>query len=177
MLNGQRPELNQVSKMSLSCTKLSASAPHSLHPDGPSASALTVMWPSAQYHAGIRCPHQSWRLTFQSRISVSQCSHVFSKCAGTMRVFPERVAASAFSASGLVRMNHCVRRRGSRMSLLRWQRAGFAVCGFTETRRPSASSAATIALRAANRSIPANGFGASATMCAASSKIVGAGRL
>ena len=55
---------------------------------GPAGSAVTVIWPSGQYQAGIRWPHHSWRLTFQSRISVSQCSQTASKRSGTIRVWP-----------------------------------------------------------------------------------------
>ena len=80
---------------------------------GRPSSAETVTWPSGQYQAGIRWPHHSWRETFQSRMFVSQCSQVFSKCSGTIRVRPARVAASAFAASGSVRMNHWVLSRGS----------------------------------------------------------------
>ena len=72
---------------------------------GPAGSSETVTCPAGQYHAGIRWPHQSWRLTFQSRISVSQCSQTFSKRSGRMTVSPFRVAARAASASGFVRTN------------------------------------------------------------------------
>ena len=93
------------------------------------ASADTVTWPSGQYQAGIRWPHHSWRETFQSRMLVSQCSQVFSNRSGRIRVRPDRVASSARSASGPVRMNHWVLSRGSMMSLLRWQRPMTISCG------------------------------------------------
>ena len=59
--NGQRPELNQVSKMSGSCCSSAAGRPHTSQALGPAASAETVTWPSGQYQAGIRWPHHSWR--------------------------------------------------------------------------------------------------------------------
>ena len=46
------------------------------------------MWPSGQYQTGIRWPHQSWRLTFQSRMPVSQCSQIFSNRSGRNRHGP-----------------------------------------------------------------------------------------
>ncbi len=61
----------------------------------------------------MRWPHQSWRLTFQSRMFSSQWKKTFSKRAGRMRTRPSRTEAIAFAAIGLVRMNHCVLRRGS----------------------------------------------------------------
>ena len=67
--------------------------------------------------------------TFQSRMSVSQCSQVFSNRSGRMRVRPLRVDSSARCARGFVRMNHCVLSRGSMTSLLRWQRPSTSSCG------------------------------------------------
>src|SRR4051794_41848553 len=89
-----------------------AGRPHASHAVGPSISAETVTWPSGQYHAGIRWPHHSWRETFQSRIVVSQCSHVFSKTGGTILVRPPLVASRAAAAGGAGRMNHRVFRGG-----------------------------------------------------------------
>ena len=94
--NGQRPLLNHVSKMSLSRVRSAAGRAQTSQASGPSISADTVACPSGQYQAGIRCPHHSWRLTFQSRISVSQCSQTFSNRSGMIRVRPLLVAASAF---------------------------------------------------------------------------------
>ena len=37
----------------------------------------------------MRWPHHSWRLTFQSRMFVSQCSQVFSNRSGRIRVRPD----------------------------------------------------------------------------------------
>ena len=120
--NGHSPELNQVSKMSGSWVSSAAGRPQASQAPGPAVAGLTVTWPSGQYQAGIRWPHQSWRLTFQSRISVSQCSQTLSKRSGRMSVRFERVAARAASARGAVRTNHCVLRRGSTTSSVRWQR-------------------------------------------------------
>ena len=150
-----------MSKMSGSCWSSLAGRPHPSHACGPSGSDDTVTCPSGQYQAGIRCPHQSCRDTFQSRMLVIQCSHVFSKRAGRIRVLPSRVAASAFAASGSVRMNHCVFRRGSITSLLRWQRPMTISWGFSPSRSPEARSCSTIRSRAAYRSRPVKGAPAS----------------
>ena len=117
--NGHRPELNHVSKMSGSWVSSAAGRPHVSQADGPVSAAVSVTWPSGQYQAGIRWPYHSWRLTFQSRMFVSQFSQTFSKRSGRIPVRPERVASRAASARGVVRMNHCVLRRGSMMSSLR----------------------------------------------------------
>src|SRR3970040_2881295 len=101
--NGQRPELNQVSKRSGSWISSATGLPHSAQAVGPPSTSETVTWLSGQYQAGIRWPHQSWRLTFQSWIEVIQCSQTFSNLGGTIRVRPARVAASAAAASGAVR--------------------------------------------------------------------------
>jgi len=84
--------------------------------------AVTVVCPSGQYQAGIRWPHHSWRLTFQSRISVIQCSQTLTKRSGRIWVLPDLVASRAAAARGATRMNHCVLRRGSTTSSERWQR-------------------------------------------------------
>ena len=102
--------------MSGSCVSSAAGRPQTSQASGPASSAETVTCPSGQYQAGMRWPHHSWRLTFQSRIVVSQCSQVFSNRAGRIRVRPDRVASRARAASGPVRMNHWVLRRGSTMS-------------------------------------------------------------
>ncbi len=140
--------------MSGSWTSSAAGLPHVPQAVGPSGSADTVTWPSGQYQAGIRWPHHSWRDTFQSRMLVIQCSHVFSSRSGRIVVAPDRVASSAFAASGPVRTNHCVLSRGSTMSLLRWQRPMTISWGRSPARSPRAARSATIAARAANRSSP-----------------------
>ena len=60
---------------------------------------------------------------------VSQCSQTFTNRSGRIRVRPLRVASSARSASGAVRMNHWVLSRGSMTSLERWQRPMTISCG------------------------------------------------
>ena len=142
---------------------------------GPSGADVTVTWPSGQYQAGIRCPHHSWRETFQSRMLVIQCSHVFSNRGGRIAVSPERVASRAVSASGFVRMNHWVLSRGSTTSSLRWQRPMTISWACWPARSPLASSAATIPARASYRSRPSNSVPVPATR-ASSSRIVGAAR-
>ncbi len=161
--------------MSGSWVSWAAGRPQTSQASGPASRDDTVTCPSGQYHAGIRWPHHSWRLTFQSRIVVSQCSQVFSKRAGRMRVRPDRVASSARAASGAVRMNHWVLRRGSTMSVLRWQRPTTISCGALPTRSPRASRSSTIRRRASKRSRPSYGVPVPAIV-ASSARIVIAGR-
>ena len=146
--HGHSPELNHVSKMSGSWTSSEAGRPQVPQAAGPPASSLTVTWPSGQYQAGIRWPHHSWRLTFQSWIEVIQCSQTFSNRGGTISVRPERVASRAIAASGPVRTNHWVLRRGSMTSSERWQRPMSIGCGFVVSRSPRASRSPTMASRA-----------------------------
>ena len=61
VLNGHRPLLNQVSKMSVSWVSSAAGRPQVAQASGPASASVTVMWPSGQYQAGIRWPHHSWR--------------------------------------------------------------------------------------------------------------------
>ena len=61
---GQSCDENHVSRTSGSCS--SSADPHVAHGVGILAGA-TVTWPSGQYHAGMRWPHQSCREMFQSR--------------------------------------------------------------------------------------------------------------
>ena len=82
----------------------------------------TVTCPSGQYHAGISCPHQSWRETHQSRMFFIHSSYVFFQSSGTKRVSPASVAATAFSASGPIFTNHWSETSGSRTVSQRWQR-------------------------------------------------------
>ncbi len=69
---GHRPLENQVSSTSSSCR--SSVAPHSAQALG--SCLATVTCPFGQYHAGIRCPHQSWRDTHQSRMPSIQVKKV-----------------------------------------------------------------------------------------------------
>src|SRR6201996_3527003 len=62
-VNGSRPELNHVSSTSVSCV-ISAESQYS-HTCG--VSRATVIPPHfPQCHAGMRCPHHSWREMHQS---------------------------------------------------------------------------------------------------------------
>ncbi len=146
--NGHNPELYQVSKMSGSWVRSPAGRPHAAQASGPAGSAVTVTWPSGQYQAGIRWPHHSWRLTFQSWMLVIQCSQTFSKRVGTIVVRPLRVASRAAAASGAVRMNHWVLSRGSTTSFERWQRPMSISWGFAPSRSARASRSARIRFRA-----------------------------
>ena len=60
-----RPELNHVSRTSGSCLRPPESQP--VQDSGSSTATMTTSQPS-QYQAGMRWPHQSWRLTHQSRM-------------------------------------------------------------------------------------------------------------
>ena len=63
--NVHKPDENHVSNTSSSC--LSSIAESKLYFDRTSSSLrATYTLPSASYHAGIRCPHQSWREIHQS---------------------------------------------------------------------------------------------------------------
>ena len=67
--NGHSAELNQVSSTSSSWR--SDVAPQVPHAAG--AARATVMCSSGQNHAGMRCPHHSWREMHQSLMLVIQC--------------------------------------------------------------------------------------------------------
>jgi hypothetical protein len=68
----------------------------------------TVMWPSGQYHAGMRWPHHSWRLTFQSWMFSIQSKNTLRWCAWTNFVRPSLTAAMPCRPSACVLTNHCV---------------------------------------------------------------------
>src|SRR4051812_29018972 len=102
--NGHSQEENQVSSTSSSWR--SAVPPHLLHAVG--AERATITPPQSQYHAGMRCPHHSWRETHQSRMLVIQCMYVFDQLSGTKRVLPDSTASMAGLARGSIFTNHCV---------------------------------------------------------------------
>ncbi len=62
---GQRAEENQVSRTSVSCSRLVL--PQWGQRSG-SRRATVILPHSWQYQAGIRCPHQIWREMHQSRM-------------------------------------------------------------------------------------------------------------
>ena len=93
----------------------------------------------------------------QSRMFSSQFSYVATQNSGTSRTSPERTAASAGSASGFALTNHCCDRYGSTTVSHRWQWPTAWRCVLSPRRSPFSASAASTALRAAKRSIPANG--------------------
>ncbi len=95
--------------------------------------------------------HQSCRLSVQSKY------RLFSS-AGWILVRPSRTAADAAAAMVSTLTHHCSDRRGSTTVSHREQWPTEWTYGrFSATIRPSARSAATIAGRASNRSIPSNG--------------------
>ena len=73
----------------------------------------TKTLPSGPYQAGMRCPHQSWRLMHQGWMSRIQAKNVFSHCRGTNAVVPASTAAIAGRASSAALQNHCVVSSGS----------------------------------------------------------------
>jgi hypothetical protein len=70
------------------------------------APTLATIAPHAQCHTGIRCPHQSWRLMFQSRIPSIQSMYTFVQRSGWNCTRPSRTAWIAGAASGFMRQNH-----------------------------------------------------------------------
>ena len=66
--NGQSADENHVSRTSSS--RRSSIEPHSAQ--APGSDSATVTCPSGQYHAGIWCPHQSWREMHHGRIASIQ---------------------------------------------------------------------------------------------------------
>src|SRR5207302_6229037 len=116
--NGHNPELNHVSRTSGSCSRFGD--PHAAHFAGVSRATVTCLF-SLQYHAGMRCPHQSCRDMVQSRMFVIQLKYSVRRFSGTIRMSPLSTAAIAGSASGFILQNHCVERRGSTTVLLRSQ--------------------------------------------------------
>src|SRR3974377_1190395 len=126
---------NHVSRTAGS--RVSSFFPHVPQDAGSGARGFgTVTWPSAQYQAGISCPHQSWRETHQSRMLRIHSSYVFFQGSGRKPVAPRAVAATAFSASGPTFTNHWIETRGSTMVLQRWQRPGGREEGFSPPPRP-----------------------------------------
>ena len=91
----------------------------------------------------------------QSLMFSIQCSYVRANRSGTKRMRPSRTAASAGSAIGAIRTNHCSEISGSMTVWQRWQCP--TACGRTSvfTRKPPASRSRTLAQRASSRSIPA----------------------
>src|SRR4030042_3114109 len=111
---GQRAELNQVSRPSVSGR--SAPEPPPGHDRGVSLATITSLQAS-QYQAGIRCPHQICLEIHQSRIFSIHSKYVFSQRAGTIFVRLSFTASMAGSARGFVFTNHCRERLGSTMAL------------------------------------------------------------
>ena len=114
--NGHRPEENHVSSTDSSC--LSFVPPHLGQARG--ASRDTIISPQSQYHAGMRCPHQSCREMHQSRMFSIQLKYVFSYRCGTNFTSPLRTASSAGSASVFIATNHCSEISGSTTVWQRW---------------------------------------------------------
>src|ERR1019366_2173811 len=105
-------EENQVSRTSGSRRSvLELQVPHTAGSGSPGFGTVTC--PSGQYHAGISCPHQSWREMHQSRRFRIHSSYVFFQSSGTKRVSPASVAATALSARGATLTNHCSETSGS----------------------------------------------------------------
>ena len=58
-------------------------------------------------NAGIRCPHQSWRLIHQSRILSVQLKYVLSMRSGISLISPLFTASTAGLISSSIFTNHC----------------------------------------------------------------------
>src|ERR1700741_2651159 len=108
--NGQSAELNHVSSTSESC--VSFDEPHFVHFAGVSRATMIALQ-SPQYHAGMRCPHQSCREMHQSRMLRIHSKYSVRRLSGTISISPLSTAAMAGSASGFIFTNHCVEARGS----------------------------------------------------------------
>src|SRR6185436_7034926 len=84
---GHNQDENHVSSTSSSCVKIILVDPGPELVEGPYcllyismasfSFRATTKFPSASYQAGIRCPHQSWRLMHQSRIFSIQLRYRF----------------------------------------------------------------------------------------------------
>src|SRR5579883_2975854 len=109
--NGHRAELNHVSNTSGSC--LSVLDPHLVHFVG--GVRDTMISPHSQYHAGMRCPHHTWREMHQSRMLRIHSKYSVRRFSGTISMSFRSTAAIAGSASGFIFTNHCVEARGSMM--------------------------------------------------------------
>ncbi|SLI05423.1 Uncharacterised protein [Mycobacteroides abscessus subsp. abscessus] len=102
--NGHRPEENQVSRTSGSCTQPSGAVSpgprHTTSPSGP-------------YQIGMRWPHHSWREMVQSCMLSTHSNQRGSWLAGWMTTWPLRTASPAALASASTLTHHCIDRRGS----------------------------------------------------------------
>src|SRR5438552_3341514 len=114
---GQRPELNQVSSTSGSCSNLSD--PQRAQPDGASRATM-ISWQLPQCQAGMRWPHHNCRETHQSRMLYIHSKYVLVQFSGMNSIRFDSTAAMAFSASGFILMNHCFETSGSMTVLQRW---------------------------------------------------------
>src|SRR5258706_7460953 len=94
--------------------------PHLEHASGVSRATVTLLQ-SAQCHAGMRCPHQSWREIHQSRMLYIHSKYVFDQLAGTNLMSPFSTALMAGSASRFIRIHHCFDNKRSTMGLQRLQ--------------------------------------------------------
>src|SRR5580693_3889587 len=109
---GHSAELNHVSNTSGSWVNLPE--PHFVHLEGVSRETI-ISLQSPQYHAGMRCPHHSWREMHQSRILRIHSKYSVRRLSGMSSTSPRSTAAIAGSASGFIFTNHCVEARGSMM--------------------------------------------------------------
>ena len=125
--------------------------------------------PSAANHAGIRCPHHNCRLTHQGWIFSIQLKKVFSHVFGTILIRPSFTAAIAGCANVAASTYHWSVSHGSITTPERspygvWIVRGSLSCSTPSlstwgTRKPSALSRATTALRASAVVSPSNSAG------------------
>ena len=150
---GQSEEENQVSKTSSSCFNTSSSS--SLYLKRTSFSVYpTYTFPWMSYQAGMRCPHQSWRLMHQSWMFSIQGSYVFVQLSGTKRTCPWRTTSSAGFASGSIWIYHWSVSSGSIIVFDFSPRGMLSWCGSIFSRRPAWSKSLIICSRATKRSMP-----------------------
>ena len=105
-----------MSRTSGSCS--SVEDPHVAQASG--SSRATVTWPSGQYHAGMRWPHQSCREMFQSRRLSSQPTYARCHRSGQNVMRPSSAASFAGPRNRSTATNHC--RPAIHGSISLWQR-------------------------------------------------------
>src|SRR6266568_4243658 len=107
-------EENHVSSTSSSCRSALTGLPASFAAS--SALRATKMFPASSYHAGIRCPHQSWREMHQSWTLSSQWLYVDVQWSGTNRMFcggfPSGSGRLALTASKQIFLNDLSGKKG-----------------------------------------------------------------
>src|SRR6202012_3950320 len=115
--NGHSADENHVSSTS-SLRRSAMPLPNLASASSRASSSLsaTKTVPSSAYHAGIWCPHHSWRDMHHGWMLRIHSKNVFSHCRGTKTVCPVSTAAIAGSASTLALQYHWSVSHGSMMT-------------------------------------------------------------